>query len=186
MTITGRWVSRTISSVSYIAWCLTAIRYGPAGNRAFDPGGDPEHMLGQPVVNPDPAQHHRQGRPAAEQARDDAGQHPQQGRRIEQRREQQRAHSRHQMSAHTARRRRTYLLYSPNRVRKLGSERTRVGHQDNLVAEQLAELVAGAAHVPVAGDQPDRLEMMLRRASGWLLRRWTGCRPIRCRDRRSN
>ena len=66
----------------------------------------------------------------------------------------------HQRSTQTASRRSTYLLYSPNKVMKPGSERTASVDQPDLVAEHLAEFVAGAAHVPVAGDQPHRLVMV--------------------------
>src|SRR6185369_7365393 len=76
------------------------------------------------MVQVHPTQYHRERWPPAEQARDDAGQNPNHRRWVEDRGEQQRAGERHQISAQTASRRSTYLLYSPKRVRKLGSDLT--------------------------------------------------------------
>src|SRR5437764_1108336 len=96
----------------------------PRWNDPLDPGRDAQHMPGEPVMELHPAQHDGKGRAAPEQCRSEADENPHERRRIEYRRERERPQERHQMSAHTASRRRTYLLYSPNKVRKLGSDRT--------------------------------------------------------------
>src|SRR3954451_17009105 len=43
-----------------------------------------------------------------------------------------------------------------------------VGHQRVFASQDFVELVARAAHVPVAGDQPDRVELMLRQPAASL------------------
>ena len=120
----------------------------------------PSRCCGQPMMECRPScSTTAQRRAAAEQAGDDAGQHAEQGRRIEdQRVTAASAAAAIRCRAHTARRRSRYLLYSPNRVRKLGSVRTASGTILIFAAEHLVELVARAAHVPVAGDQPDRVD----------------------------
>src|SRR5947209_15002672 len=82
---------------------------------------DAEHMLAEPVVEIDPAQNDRERRTTTEQTREETREDPRQRGRIENRREQQRSEEWHQMSAQTAIRRSTSLLYSPKRARKLGS-----------------------------------------------------------------
>src|SRR5438067_335211 len=90
-------------------------------NVAQHPNPNPQQMLAKPIIELDPAEHDRQRRPVSKCAGGQAGQDPQQSRRIEDRRPQDGAEKRHQMSAHTATRRNRSLLYSPKRVRKLGS-----------------------------------------------------------------
>ena len=124
--------SRTISSVSSIDWCLTAIRCGPGGISPSTLMRMPSTCVDQPMVELDPAQHHGQRRRGGPNrlATIPTSTHSD-GRRIEDRRVEQRAQRGHR-SAQTARRRSRYLLYSPNRVRKLGSVRTRVGDQRDI------------------------------------------------------
>ena len=101
---------------------------------------DAEHMLGKPVIKLDPAQHHRQSRASPEQARNEPGQHPQEGRRIEQRREQQRPQKRHQMSAHTARRRSTIFVIFAEQGEEARLGPHAVGHQPIFAPEHLARI----------------------------------------------
>ena len=185
MTITGRCASRTISSVSSIDWCLTAIRYGPGGICPRPGRGCRAHArASQWCSSTQLSTTASVGRRPNRLATMPASTHSDR-RRIEDRRVEQRPQQRHQMSAHTARRRSRYLLYSPNRVRKLGSVRTASVDQPISAPEHFLEFVARAAHVPVAGDQPERAGTDASRASVRPLRRWSACRPIRCRDRRS-
>src|SRR5436305_12879713 len=78
-------------------------------------------MLAKPIIELDPAEHDRQRQPVSECAGDQPGEDPQEGRRIENRRPQDGAEKRHQMSVQTATRRSRSLLYSPKSARKLGS-----------------------------------------------------------------
>src|SRR5437762_6123464 len=97
---------------------------GAGRDFALDADADAEDVAHEPMVELDPAQHHRLGGAPPEQARDDPDQDPNDRRRIEDRGVKQRPEQRRHRSTHTARRRRRYLSYSPNKVTKLGSVRT--------------------------------------------------------------
>ena len=55
----------------------------------------------------------------------------------------------------------------------------------DVAADPLAQLVAGAGHVQVVGDQPDRADAAGARPSAPPRRRWSGCRTTPARARRS-
>ena len=59
------------------------------------------------------------------------------------------------MSSHTLIRRSRYLLYSPNKVMNRARSGPRRARSSHSLPKLATEFVAGAAHVPVARDQPD-------------------------------
>src|SRR5689334_14442118 len=106
---------------------LDGDQVGALGDDAFDLGVDAEDAAGQPVVELDPAQHDRQRRTEPQPVAVNAGENLQSRASIEETGVNQRPRCGHQRSTQTARRRNTYLLYSPNNVRKLGPVRTPSG-----------------------------------------------------------
>src|SRR5258708_6057017 len=88
---------------------------------AFEADADVEQVLCKPVVDLGPTRHDGERRAAAEQGRNNTANHTQKCQRIENCGVKQRPCSSHQISAQTARRRRRYLLYSPNNVTNVGS-----------------------------------------------------------------
>src|SRR5690348_11256181 len=94
------------------------------GDGALHACANAEDVFGKPAVEIRPAKDDGERGPPAERHRRDPGENVEDCARVEYRRIEQRPQQGHQRSAQTAIRRSTYLLYSPNRVRKLGSVRT--------------------------------------------------------------